>query len=147
MFCSLFPFSGHREIDFRYFSAEDREEKQGRFGVGIKDVYQHNLVEVRADSKEAVFEITGGPDKGQQHVEKFDVLLATPRSEPLAVVKQSDISDLDGFVDVDMETFQHVKHNVATFNMLRVKCYIERKLVWPARVRRKASARNQEPVR
>lgn len=99
-----------REVDFMYFTAEERETKGTLFGKGITDVSCADLVEIRVDKKEAVFDFVAGPKKGQQHVEKYDLILATPRQEPVPEVKASSLVDSAGFVDVDMSTMQSTKH-------------------------------------
>ncbi|XP_019359694.1 PREDICTED: sulfide:quinone oxidoreductase, mitochondrial [Gavialis gangeticus] len=73
--------------------------------------YKHNLVEVRADVQEAVFENLDKP--GVTEVYKYDMLHVTPPMGPPAVLLNSPVSDAAGWVDVDKETLQHKKyHNV-----------------------------------
>eukprot|EP00808_Paulinella_micropora_P007412 g78662.t1 len=79
-------FENLREVEYSYFSAEDRDA--GIFGkCGINDVPCADLVEIRAESKEAVFEFIAGPRKGKQHVQKFDLILVQPPAEPVPEVK------------------------------------------------------------
>ncbi len=67
--------------------------------------YQTNLVEIRASSKEAVFE------KGdEQEVIKYDMLHVTPPMSAPDFLKGSAISDAAGWVDVDLHTLQHKKY-------------------------------------
>jgi len=67
----------------------------------------HNLVEVRADKKEAVFR-TG--DQNQEVVISFDMLHITPPQSPPEVLKRSPIVNAAGYVDVDKHRLQHVKY-------------------------------------
>eukprot|EP00457_Paulinella_chromatophora_P007091 gb/GEZN01007111.1/.p1 GENE.gb/GEZN01007111.1/~~gb/GEZN01007111.1/.p1 ORF type:complete len:491 (+),score=54.07 gb/GEZN01007111.1/:31-1503(+) len=100
-------FEGIRSVQYYNFTAEERVEQD--FGYGINDCPGLELVEIRAKSKEAVFEYLQGSRKGQKRVEKYDLIHVTPRSDPVPEVKASPLSDSTGFVDVDMCTMQSVK--------------------------------------
>ncbi|VAW88092.1 Sulfide:quinone oxidoreductase, Type II [hydrothermal vent metagenome] len=68
--------------------------------------YQTKLVEIRAETKEAVF------DKGgEQEVIKYDMIHVTPPMCAPDFLKGSAISDAGGWVDVDMHTLQHKKYS------------------------------------
>lgn len=103
-------YDGMRDVQYKYFTAENRPTKGELFGQGITDVSNADLVEIRPSSKEAVFSFIDGSRKGQTLVEKYDLLLATPRQDPVPAVKSSSLADGDGFVDVDMATMQSTKH-------------------------------------
>lgn len=103
-------YDGMREVEYKYFTAENRPTKGELFGTGITDVSNADLVEIRPSTKEAVFNFIDGRRKGQTIIEKFDLLLATPRQVPVPAVKASSLADSDGFVDVDMSTMQSTKH-------------------------------------
>ncbi|XP_039214885.1 sulfide:quinone oxidoreductase, mitochondrial [Crotalus tigris] len=70
--------------------------------------YRWNLVEVRADKQEAVFE---NLDKaGETQVYRYEMLHVTPPMGPPDVLLNSPVSDVAGWVDVNKETLQHVKY-------------------------------------
>eukprot|EP00026_Physarum_polycephalum_P008409 Phypoly_transcript_08492.p1 GENE.Phypoly_transcript_08492~~Phypoly_transcript_08492.p1 ORF type:complete len:447 (-),score=77.12 Phypoly_transcript_08492:48-1388(-) len=72
-------------------------------GVDVK--YGANLIEVRGEAKEAVFQTSTGPQ-----VLKYDFLHVTPPMGPVEAVRTSPLADSAGFVDVDKHTLQHKKY-------------------------------------
>ncbi|XP_074456741.1 sulfide:quinone oxidoreductase, mitochondrial isoform X2 [Larus michahellis] len=70
--------------------------------------YKCNLVEVRADKQEAVFENLDKP--GVTEVHQYEMLHVTPPMGPPDVLINSPVSDQIGWVDVDKETLQHKKY-------------------------------------
>ncbi|XP_053810660.1 sulfide:quinone oxidoreductase, mitochondrial [Vidua macroura] len=70
--------------------------------------YKRNLIEVRADKQEAVFENLDKP--GVTEVHQYEMLHVTPPMGPPAVLINSPVSDASGWVDVDKETLQHKKY-------------------------------------
>ncbi|NWW35381.1 SQOR protein, partial [Panurus biarmicus] len=70
--------------------------------------YKRNLIEVRADKQEAVFENLDKP--GETEVHQYEMLHVTPPMGPPAVLINSPVSDESGWVDVDKETLQHKKY-------------------------------------
>ncbi|NWZ61498.1 SQOR protein, partial [Acrocephalus arundinaceus] len=70
--------------------------------------YKRNLIEVRADKQEAVFENLDKP--GETEVHQYEMLHVTPPMGPPAVLINSPVSDAGGWVDVDKETLQHKKY-------------------------------------
>uniref|UniRef100_A0A8C0UPE9 Sulfide:quinone oxidoreductase, mitochondrial n=1 Tax=Cyanistes caeruleus TaxID=156563 RepID=A0A8C0UPE9_CYACU len=70
--------------------------------------YKQNLIEVRADKQEAVFENLDKP--GVTEVYQYEMLHVTPPMGPPAVLVNSPVSDEGGWVDVDKETLQHKKY-------------------------------------
>ncbi|NXI21690.1 SQOR protein, partial [Sterrhoptilus dennistouni] len=70
--------------------------------------YKRNLIEVRADKQEAVFENLDKP--GVTEVHQYEMLHVTPPMGPPAVLINSPVSDENGWVDVDKETLQHKKY-------------------------------------
>ncbi|NXR78510.1 SQOR protein, partial [Pycnonotus jocosus] len=70
--------------------------------------YKRNLIEVRADKQEAVFENLDRP--GVTEVHQYEMLHVTPPMGPPAVLINSPVSDEKGWVDVDKETLQHKKY-------------------------------------
>ncbi|MCI0182085.1 NAD(P)/FAD-dependent oxidoreductase [Sulfoacidibacillus ferrooxidans] len=74
---------------------------------GIKTAYKRNLVEIRADKKEAVFE---NMDTKQQEVMKYDMIHVVPPMSSPDFIKKSPLADANGWVDVDKFTLQHKKY-------------------------------------
>ncbi|XP_006135101.1 sulfide:quinone oxidoreductase, mitochondrial [Pelodiscus sinensis] len=73
--------------------------------------YKHNLIEVRADKQEAVFENLDKP--GETEVYQYEMLHVTPPMGPPDVLMNSPVSDTAGWLDIDKEILQHKKyHNV-----------------------------------
>uniref|UniRef100_A0A8C5L9U1 Sulfide:quinone oxidoreductase, mitochondrial n=1 Tax=Jaculus jaculus TaxID=51337 RepID=A0A8C5L9U1_JACJA len=70
--------------------------------------YKQNLIEVRADKQEAVFENLDKP--GETQVISYEMLHVTPPMSSPDVLKMSPVSDAAGWVDVDKETLQHKKY-------------------------------------
>lgn len=67
--------------------------------------YEHELVEVRPDTKEAVFE---RPDKSLVTM-TYDLLHVVPPQSAPDFIKQSPLADAQGWVDVDKYTLQHTR--------------------------------------
>ncbi len=70
----------------------------------IETRYKHNLLEVRADTKEAVFE---NLDTKEQAVWKYDMLHVTPPMKAPDFIANSALADTGGWVDVDPFTLLH----------------------------------------
>jgi sulfide:quinone oxidoreductase len=70
--------------------------------------FYHDLVEVRADRREAVFARLDQP--GEQTVISYDMLHVTPPMGPPDVIKQSKLADVDGWVEVNQYTLQHLRY-------------------------------------
>jgi len=83
------------------------EKVQARYGA--KWSHYTNLVEIRGDKNEAVFdpidketgEVTG------QRVEHYNMIHVVPPQSAPDFIKQSDVANADGWVDVDKHTLQH----------------------------------------
>ncbi len=73
----------------------------------IKTHFRRNLVEVRPDKKEAVFEDLDG---GEKLVLKYDMLHVVPPQGPPDFVKNSPLANSEGWVDVHKFTTQHNKY-------------------------------------
>jgi len=69
--------------------------------------YKHNLVEVRPESKEAVFQNLNDNTEIVQH---FDLLHVTPPMSAPDFIKQSPLASAAGWVDVDKSTCRHTKY-------------------------------------
>ena len=68
--------------------------------------YQHELIEICPDKKEAVFNRV---DTGETVVIAYDMLHVAPPMSAPTFIANSPLADKDGWVDVDRETLQH-KH-------------------------------------
>ncbi|TYJ55041.1 hypothetical protein B9479_004264 [Cryptococcus floricola] len=77
---------------------------------GIDAVFNTNLVEVRPESKSAVFEVVAGEDKGKKVEKEYGILHAVPPMGPLNFIKTSPLADAAGWVDVSKDTLQHSKY-------------------------------------
>jgi sulfide:quinone oxidoreductase len=81
-----------------------------RYGIHL--IFQSKLVEVRGETREAVFEVVKGEGSEQTAV-KFDMLhVAPPQSAP-DFIKNSPLAvkdDQQGWVDVDGLTLQHKRY-------------------------------------
>ncbi|MEW4528127.1 FAD/NAD(P)-binding oxidoreductase [Maioricimonas sp. JC845] len=71
---------------------------------GIETRFRHNLVEIRPDAKQAVFEHL---DTGEEVVLSYDMMHVTPPMGAPDFVAQSPLANGDGWVDVDQYTLQH----------------------------------------
>lgn len=71
---------------------------------GIETHFHHNLVEVRGDAKEAVFERM---DTGEKVVVPYGMLHVSPPMSAPDFIKKSPLSNEAGWVEVDKHTLQH----------------------------------------
>lgn len=74
---------------------------------GIKTRYKHNLIALRPEVKEAVFK---NLDTNEEVVMHYDMIHVTPPQGPCDFLKNSPVSNADGWVDVDKFTLQHVRY-------------------------------------
>ena len=81
-----------------------REEK------GISGTFNTNLVEVRPDTKSAIFEVLAGENKGKKIEKEFGLLHVVPPMGPLDFIKSSPLADAAGWVDVHQGSLQHKKY-------------------------------------
>jgi len=73
----------------------------------IQTHYSKNLVEVRPETREAVFRDVNG---AEELVLKYDMMHVTPPQSAPDFVRQSALADAAGWVDVDKHTLQHNKY-------------------------------------
>ncbi|WP_145353586.1 type II sulfide:quinone oxidoreductase Sqr [Staphylococcus cohnii] len=66
--------------------------------------YHYNLIEIDGENKNAVFE---NVETGDRKTLRYEMLHVTPPMGPLDVLKESTLSDSDGWVDIDPTTLQH----------------------------------------
>jgi sulfide:quinone oxidoreductase len=73
----------------------------------IETHFSKNLVEVRPESREAVFRDVNG---GEELVLKYDMIHVTPPQSAPDFIRNSPLADDAGWVDVDKHTLQHTKY-------------------------------------
>lgn len=73
----------------------------------IEPYFRHNLIEIKAAEKKAVFE---NLDTGKQETFSFEMLHVTPPMEAPDFIKKSPLADEKGWVDVHPYTLQHVRY-------------------------------------
>lgn len=105
------PSKGNIQIDFATampvmfgvpkYSAVLEELRKQR---GVNGLFEHNLVGV--EGRTAVFARAGSEEKVRRD---FDFMHVTPPMGPHAFVKDSELADGAGFVEVDQGTTQHKK--------------------------------------
>lgn len=74
---------------------------------GIETHFRHNLIEVRADTREAVFE---NLDTREAVVLSYDMIHVTPPQSAPDFVRNSPLANEAGWVEVDKYTLQHVRY-------------------------------------
>lgn len=74
--------------------------------TGIETKFKLNLAEIRAESKEAVFKHV---ETGEEVIEKYDMIHVTPPMSAPDFIKQSQLANEAGWVDVNKDTLQHNK--------------------------------------
>jgi sulfide:quinone oxidoreductase len=76
-----------------------------RKGIDVR--FRHELVEIRAATKEAVFQ---NLDTSEAVVLPYDMIHVTPPMSAPDFIKQSPLANEAGWVDVDKNTLQHVRY-------------------------------------
>lgn len=74
----------------------------------IERVWKMDLVELRPDKKEAVFQHL---ETGEQSVEKYDMIHVTPPMSAPDFIKNSPLAASTGWVEVNKETTQHTRYD------------------------------------
>ncbi len=83
------------------------EEVIARRGIITK--FQHNLKEIKADTKEAVFDII--TDNGVKEISiHYDMIHVTPPMSSPDLIKQSPLANDQGWIDVNQYTLQHNRY-------------------------------------
>lgn len=73
----------------------------------IERIWKNDLIELRPDSKEAVFQHL---ETGDQMVEKYDMIHVTPPMSAPDFIKNSPLAAGSGWVEVNKDTTQHVRY-------------------------------------
>jgi sulfide:quinone oxidoreductase len=74
---------------------------------GIQTRFRHNLIEIRPEAREVVFEQL---DTRQQVVLPYDMIHVTPPMSAPDFIKRSSLANETGWVDVDRHTLRHRRH-------------------------------------
>ncbi|MGE0376360.1 MAG: FAD/NAD(P)-binding oxidoreductase [Planctomycetaceae bacterium] len=74
---------------------------------GIETMFRHVLIEIRPESREAVFENVDTHEHTTLH---YDMLHVTPPMSSPRFIANSPLADEHGWVDVDRGTLQHVRY-------------------------------------
>ncbi|MFN3360844.1 MAG: FAD/NAD(P)-binding oxidoreductase [Pseudanabaenaceae cyanobacterium] len=78
-----------------------------RRGITVK--FKHNLKEIKADTQEAIFDVT--TDNGVEEVSiHYDMIHVTPPMSAPNFIKESPLAGPGGWVDVDKATLQHTRY-------------------------------------
>jgi sulfide:quinone oxidoreductase len=77
---------------------------------GVEVNYQHNLVSIDAKARTASFEVVGGDKQGQRIIVPYEMLHVSPPQSPPEEIKMSPLVNAGGWVEVDQNTMQHVRH-------------------------------------
>ncbi|WP_206352284.1 NAD(P)/FAD-dependent oxidoreductase [Tautonia rosea] len=75
---------------------------------GIETLFKHNLIEIRADRKEAVFRKVDSEDEVVLH---YDMIHVTPPMGPPDFIAQSPLADAEGWVNVDKFSLRHLRYS------------------------------------
>lgn len=73
----------------------------------IETMFRHNLMEIRPESREAVFEKA---DVDEEVVVKYDMLHVTPPMSAPDFIAKSPLANDGGWVEVDKDSLQHVRY-------------------------------------
>lgn len=74
---------------------------------GIETKYRHNLIEIKPETKEAVFENLDTKEKIILH---YDMIHVTPPQSSPNFIKRSTLANADGWVDVNKQTLRHNRY-------------------------------------
>lgn len=74
---------------------------------GIETFFRHDLTEIRADSKEAVFK---NLDTSAEVIQPYDMLHVVPPMSAPDFIKNSPLANPAGWVDVHKHTLQHTRY-------------------------------------
>jgi len=116
-------FGARENITIEFYTATPALFGQADYSAALNQIcdqrkiarfLQCNLVEIRPDRKQALFQKTTsvpGTDKkeNEELLVSYDILHVTPKQGSFEFLKKSSIVDKDGFVDVDKHSLQHKK--------------------------------------
>ncbi|HSD88105.1 MAG TPA: FAD/NAD(P)-binding oxidoreductase [Kofleriaceae bacterium] len=99
----LFASAGAKIFGVEHYAKTLRKVVERK---GIETLFRHDLVEVRADQREAVFRHC---DQGNEVVIPYNLLHVVPPQSAPDVVKKSALADAAGWVEVDKYSLQHAR--------------------------------------
>jgi len=79
-----------------------------RYGVDVH--FQSNLVAVNGPARTATFRMTDGDGKSQDRELKFDMLHAVPPQRAPALIRESELANEGGWLDLEDDTLRHKRH-------------------------------------
>ncbi len=74
---------------------------------GMEARYKHDVVEIRAERKEAVFQHL---DTQEEAIFPYDMIHVTPPMSTPDFIKRGPLANEAGLVDVDKQTLQHMRY-------------------------------------
>lgn len=77
---------------------------------GIKTLFHHNLRAIRAESKEAVFDVCEHGNVVSQVTIPYEMIHVTPPMSAPDIVARSPLADARGWIDVDKHTLRSTKY-------------------------------------
>lgn len=80
-----------------------------RHGIDVR--YKHNLVEVDAGAREAVFSVATGENESETRRVSYDALHVVPPQSAPDFIKQSPLAGAGGWMEVDKNSLQHVRYD------------------------------------
>lgn len=90
------------------FFAAALDKVAARYGIDVH--FQHNLVSVNADAKQATFNVVGGDNEGTSVSLDYDMIHVTPPQGPPDFVKGSPLANEAGWIEADQNTMQHPRY-------------------------------------
>ena len=115
---------------------------------GIERTFRHDLIEVDADNKVAIFKDL---DSDELVSMEYDMLHVTPKMGPPDFIKKSSLTNEAGWVDVDKGTMQHNRYDnifacgdCSSLPTSKTAAAIRAQV--PVMVRNILSARDQQPL-
>jgi len=79
-------------------------------GYGIKVNFKHDLIKIDGPNHKATFKITADDGSTSEVIKDFDMIHVTPPQSTPNFIKNSPLSNADGWIDVDKHTLQHTKY-------------------------------------
>jgi sulfide:quinone oxidoreductase len=91
-----------------YF-AKELVKVADRYGINVH--YQHQLISVDGEKKQATFKCVGGDQEGQMLTLDFDMIHVTPHQSPPPFIQTSPLANEGGFIDLHQHSMQHTKYS------------------------------------
>ena len=88
--------------------AKELEKVAARYDIDV--CFQHNLVSIDGENRQATFEIVRGDNPVEKVTMDFDMLHVTPPQSPPTEIKNSPLANEQGWIELDQYSLQHVKY-------------------------------------